>query len=130
MAALVLANAGHWHAQRDRLHELFQAHKAEKDMLDRIADELPGGLKRSQVAAQLRKLGLRRPGAGGRGGGRADAAAVRANPCALLMMQPSACGSLCALRCPPRSRPAALTGLGVDTGNFCPPAAQHALACW
>ena len=56
-------------------------------MLDRIADELPGGLRRSQVAAQLRKLGLRRPGAGGRGGGRADAAAVRANPCAWLIMQ-------------------------------------------
>lgn len=98
-------------------------------MLDRIADELPGGLKRSQVAAQLRKLGLRRPGAGGRGGGRADAAAVRANPWALLVMQPSACGSLCVLQRPPRSRSAASTGLGMGVGTFCPPASQHALDC-
>lgn len=70
------SNGGHWRVQRDRLHELFQAHKAEKDMLDRIADELPGGLKRSQVAAQLRKLGLRRPRAGNGGRGRAAGAAV------------------------------------------------------
>ncbi|KAK9842310.1 hypothetical protein WJX81_005935 [Elliptochloris bilobata] len=57
--------------QRERLRELFEAHEAERDMLDRIADELPGGLKRSQVAAQLRKLGLRRPrqGKGGRAAG-------------------------------------------------------------
>ena len=73
------ADAGWGRAQRDRLHELFQAHKAEKDMLDRIADELPGGLKRSQVAAQLRKLGLRRPRAGKSGGTPAAGAEVRAN---------------------------------------------------
>lgn len=93
MAALVSANAGLWHAQRDRLHELFEAHKAEKDMLDRIADELPGGLRRSQIAAHLRKLGLRRPGAGNRGAGRNDAATVRAI-LLQMVMQPVACGSL------------------------------------
>jgi len=63
-------------AQRDRLQELFEEHRAARDMLDRIAAELPGGLRRSQVAAQLRKLGLRRarPSEGGRG----DADRVRA----------------------------------------------------
>ncbi len=79
-----------WRAQRDRLQELFEEHKAARDMLARIAAELPGGLRRSQVAAQLRKLGLRRarPGKGGRG----DADRVRAG-CQARAKTPGLCAA-------------------------------------
>ncbi len=73
----MLKYSGTLHAQRERLQELFEAHKAAPDMLDCIAEELPGGLRRSQVAAQLRKLGLKRPGASKGGVGRKAGATVR-----------------------------------------------------
>ena len=46
--------------QEERLRGLYQKHQEERGYLAIIAEDLPGGFSKGQIASQLRKLGLKK----------------------------------------------------------------------